>query len=265
MQNATIVTTVIILLLVGGLVWFYWPGGDTGGPLSNNENTQANSTSSTGDSQVQLRSRGELGANEGRVSFRVTDAATSLDGIKSVVLVTNGVEIHSATKGWMTVSSDVQAYDLVALKKSGNALFLADVNLDAGTYDQVRLSVERVRVIRSDGRVEEARMPTGTVLMNTKLVVAKGENSGITFDFLLDKSLQTAQNGSLVFMPVVQLDTKSIITTIQFRGVIVDFIEGQSDSDVTYGMDETGTMKVGFTVGANVKIDLIGNTVRIIP
>ena len=54
---------------------------------------------------------------QGKVVFGVTDVAEDMSGVSSVFVTVNKVEIHSAAKGWVTVSNETKQYDLLVLKQ----------------------------------------------------------------------------------------------------------------------------------------------------
>src|SRR3989344_5773487 len=78
----------------------------------------------------------------GRVVFSVTDAAADMSTISEINMKVNSVEVHSTASGWVTASTTPRVYNLLALNASKKSELLADVDLETGTYDQVRLMVD---------------------------------------------------------------------------------------------------------------------------
>src|SRR3989338_10639568 len=82
----------------------------------------------------------------GRAVFAAKDAAANMGSVSSIQMTVQSVQVHSAAHGWTTVSSSANTYDLMQLKSQGNAALLADANLPAGAYEQMRLDVSSVIV-----------------------------------------------------------------------------------------------------------------------
>jgi|SRR3989344_4667106 len=202
--------------------------------------------------------------NQGRVVFAVTDASVPFTNVESVILMVNELAVHSPTKGWITILKDLRAFDLLKLRKNPLLAFLADTKLDPGTYNQVRLLVEKVTVT-SGGQTQEAKLPSGDLKLITKLVVTKGENSSVVFDFLLDKSLHTTTDGKYIFLPVIKLQTQSVLKSIQIRSGELTIPTGTIDSDATIGMDENGNTKNGFSFNPATEFELEGEKIKVKP
>src|SRR5689334_4138599 len=58
---------------------------------------------------------------QGRAVFTVTDAAAEMTGVTAVQLTVNKLEVHSAAKGWVTVTTAPKTYDLLELKRTDSA------------------------------------------------------------------------------------------------------------------------------------------------
>src|SRR5690242_6621947 len=122
-------------------------------------------------------------AAQGRAVFTVTDAATAMTGVTSVKLTVDSLEAHSATQGWVTVSSTPKTYDLLQLKATNSAELLADANLTADTYDQVRLMISKVEVT-ANGKTQTATLPSGSLKIVGNLTVASGQTASAALDFM---------------------------------------------------------------------------------
>src|SRR3989338_7730567 len=123
--------------------------------------------------------------SQGRVVFAVTDAAASLENLTSVTMSVNKVEVQSASKGWVTVSDKAYDFDLLKLKKSGALELLADVKLDADIYNQIRLNISKVVVVKA-GQSLEAKLPSSELKIVGRVVVEADSTSTAVLDFLLD-------------------------------------------------------------------------------
>src|SRR3989338_8312075 len=123
MKNLVIIGLIALVVIVGALAYTGMKSGEDAAPIT---------TGTPKDQPVAM----------GRVVFSVTDAAVSLDGLEAILLSVTEVRVHSATKGWITVSEENKQFDLLALKSSGSLALLADAHIDSGVYDQIRLSVK---------------------------------------------------------------------------------------------------------------------------
>ncbi len=198
---------------------------------------------------------------EGRVIFSVTDAAVNMSTISEINMRVEGVYAHSNTGGWVTVSSTSRTYNLLLLNSLNKSELLADINIKAGTYDQVRLMVDSVSVKTKAGVTKEAKLPSSELKINTMLVVNENSTASVNFDFLADKSLHVTGNGSYIFAPVVKTETRSNATVNIDAESTVNISGGRVDNANTVGMDIDGSVKLNFQIKSNAKINLDANNV----
>jgi hypothetical protein len=194
---------------------------------------------------------------KGRVVFVVKDASTDLSGVTSVMLTVDKVEAHSTSTGWVTVSSGTKQYDLLQLKKTGAAQLLADIQLSAGTYDQVRLDISKV-MVTANGKTQEAKLPSHTLKLVGSLTVTGGQTSLMSFDFILDKSLHLTGNGMYILAPVVHLQSEDNADVEVDADESVKVNAGDIETDEQDGMDESGDMKANFELPEHLDIDAKG-------
>jgi hypothetical protein len=227
MQKIVILLGVGVLVITG--IWFL-----AAGPMMNRSGTGV----------------------QGRVVFSVTDAAVALENIQSVNITITKAEVQSAEKGWVSVSNKSQVFDLLTLKNSNALALLADVNLDAGAYNQIRLTVSKVEVTQA-GKVNVAKLPSNDLKIVGSLIVDANSTSSAVLDFLVDKSLHITGNGQFVFAPVVRLIAKSQTeVTVDAKSLVNVSGTGKIDSDTTVGMNEKGETKENFEINANAKVEV---------
>ncbi len=195
----------------------------------------------------------QYSAAKGRVIFAVKDAASAVNAT-SIMVTIDKVEVHSAAQGWVTASTATKQYDLLKLKASGAAELLADVNLTAGTYDQIRLNVSRVDVT-ADGKTQEAKLPSNSLKIIGKIVVTANATSAVTLDFIADRSLHATGDGKFILSPVVKLESRSNATVSVSGDNHVTVSGGEIDTDETVGMDERGDTKLNFELKGDLEID----------
>lgn len=238
MTSKSIIVLVVVLAIVlgGGALYLY---------------TQQIPSSTNGNPQAQ-----------GKIIFGIKDAAASMGAISSVMITVNKIEIHNQTQGWVTVSTANSQYDLLALKASGATSLLAQTNVAAGTYDQTRLMVSKV-LVTQNSVAEEAKLPSGELKIVGTMVVNANQTSTAVFDFITDKSLHVTGNGKFIFTPVIKLQTQSDTdATVDVDGH-VQMSTGHVDTDTTAGMDVNGEMKANFELGANTKLDIVNDILKV--
>lgn len=134
---------------------------------------------------VLFMSYGE-GAEQGKVVFAITDAAMDMKDVNSINITVDQISVHSEAKGWVVISNANKEFDLLKLKETGALAFVAEANLAAGTYDQVRLNVSNIVVVKG-GQTIEAKLPSSKLTLTSNLVINADTTSTITFDFLADR------------------------------------------------------------------------------
>lgn len=191
---------------------------------------------------------------QGKVVFGITDATADITGVSSVFVTINNIQIHSAVNGWKDISSETKQYDLLALKNSGTVSLLANANVDVGTYDQVKLAVSKVVVVRN-GVSTEAKLPSGELKIIGNIVVSADKTSSIVFDVLADKSLHLTGSGKFIFAPVLTIKKQTDADIEVTSNNQVNIKNGQQEDDEHVGMDEKGEVKDNFELKGNLNID----------
>ncbi len=191
---------------------------------------------------------------KGTVAFGVTDAAGSMGDVSSVLVTINKVDVHDATSGWVTVSNETKQYDLLVLKQSGAVSLLASSSVAVGTYDQVRLMISKVIVVKSGVRVE-AKLPSGELKIIGNIVVNADKTTSMVFDFMADKSLHTTGNGKLIFAPVIKIQKRTDAQVELKSNDEIDITGGKEENDENVGMDEKGEVRNNFELKGNLNID----------
>jgi hypothetical protein len=195
---------------------------------------------------------------QGKVVFGITDAAGDMQGVSSVLVTVNQVQVHSAVNGWVTVSNETKQYDLLTLKQSGAVSLLANANIDAGTYDQVRLMVSKVVVVKN-GVQQEAKLPSGELKIIGNIVVNADKTSSVIFDFIADKSLHMTGNGKFIFAPVLKVSKQEDVKVELKSNNEVNITGSKGENDQNVGMDSKGDVKDNFELQGNLSIDSQNN------
>lgn len=191
----------------------------------------------------------------GRVVFTITDAAANMGSVSSVEVTIDQISVQSATKGWVTLSTQPRTYDLLELKAENKNEILVDTNVETGTYNQMRLHISRVVVTDSSG-THEAKLPSNDLKIVGSFVVTGNSTSTASFDFIVDESLHVAGNGQYVMAPVIQVETRENATVSVSSNNSVQVSGGNIKTNSKVGTDLKGNVGVGINVPADANIDI---------
>jgi len=199
---------------------------------------------------------------KGIVVLGITDAVASMGNISSVLITINKAQIHSQTEGWVTLSSQVQQFDLLLLKQSGKVSMLAQAEVNTGTYDQMFLTVSKVIIVEG-GVQKEAKLPSGELKILGDIVVGEDSTATAVFDFIVDESLHKTGNGLFIFTPVVKIETRSDASVQVKSGSELSINGGRVQANKSVGMDIDGQIKTNFKVAPDVKLEIISNIIKL--
>lgn len=201
---------------------------------------------------------------EGRAVFILTDAAADMGAVTRVTVTIDSVSVLTEGGAWTKVNTKQQTYDLLALKASGTQVLLADYNLTPGVYRQMRLEVSRVIVTDASGD-HTAKMPSGELKLVGKLVVNENSTSTARFDFIADESLHVTGNGTYIFAPVIQLETREkahveIKSSADFKTIVL-LKDGKINENIKLSMDVKGNVGEGLMVRKESKLSVVGDAI----
>ena len=146
--------------------------------------------------------------SSGRVVVSVTDAAVNMDNVTEITMTVSKVELHSEANAWVTASSAVKTYSLLDLKARGESALAADANVAAGNYNQIRVTIDSIKVKTKDGATVSAKLPSGQLKLNGGVVIKADSTTSVNLDFLASASLHTTGKGLFIFAPVVHMEVK---------------------------------------------------------
>ena len=145
-------------------------------------------------------SGGSGSSSTGTLEVRVTDAPDP--SITAVYVTTDDIEVSIAGEGWVSVIDEEITFELLALE--GVEAVLGSAELPTGRYTQVRLSVPEVEV-EKDGEIIVAEVPSDTIKLVGTFELAADEQTFISLDFEVDKSLVERGPNGFLFKPVIKL------------------------------------------------------------
>jgi hypothetical protein len=171
------------------------------------------------------------GTQSGKLVINITDAPPDLN-IEKVMLTVSSVEIHVASNnveettstttetttetaaesndGWKTLDLNpnlVQPFNLLDYQ-SGLQALLADGELIAGKYTQIRMNVDKFEVIlKGDPDPKDTKLPSNSLKFVHPFEIVGGQVTEILFDFDALKSINETGNGKYMCKPVIKLTT----------------------------------------------------------
>ncbi len=192
----------------------------------------------------------------GSLYIGLTDYTADINNVNDINMSVNKVEVYSNTKGWITLSSERKNYNLLELKASGKVEFYTNKNIEAGSYERVRVSLgDTIVKTKTKGDIK-AVLPSNQIVMNTRININSNSDSYVKLDFLADKSLHMTADAKYVFAPVVKMETRSNTKVEVKSNKEIIVLGGKIDSNIEVGVDLDGSSKSNF----NLKTD---NTLKI--
>ena len=195
----------------------------------------------------------------GKVYVTVSDVSADIQNVNDIAMTIGKVELHSATQGWVTVSSAPRSFNLLTLKASGKAELAGSANIAADTYDQTRATINKVQVKTKNAGTKTAVLVSKTLTIKGDVVVRAKESSRVNLDVKASNSLHTATNGDYVFAPVVVLESRhSADVNVQSDNSVV-VSGGTLDVNTEVGTDISGNVIVGSELSPSVKINIVND------
>lgn len=130
-------------------------------------------------------------ADNGTVSLSASASAT-------------GTGSPGAEAGWIVVLSDAEGVDVDLLNTTGaRAAYLGEAELDAGRYQQVRIEVAEAYGVTHDGERVNITVSSGTLRVTGGFEVVAGNETRVTVDIDLERSLREQGSGAWRLTPVI--------------------------------------------------------------
>lgn len=157
----------------------------------------------------------------GRINVHLTDSPYPIDLIKSAFVTIDKVEIRQHLESdqgenedsFIVISEANIEIDLLKLT-NGITEQIASVDLEAGTYNQIRLHVVDATIVLNDGTEFDLKVPSGEssglkIKFDPEIQITEGQTSDVLLDFDVSRSFVVKGNiGSKIigfnFKPVVR-------------------------------------------------------------
>jgi hypothetical protein len=177
-----------------------------------------------------------IGGGKGNLTLLLTDAPFPSTLVDETIVTIDKIEIRSTTAATATTTTADSQYTVLyeGEGKSFNLLDLqngvteelANVDLEAGSYDLIRMHVVKAEVVLKDGSSYDLKIPSGStsgikIKITPELLIESGVESTILLDFDVSKSFIVQGNPKtpagvkgFLFKPVLRAMCQ------QFTGVI---------------------------------------------
>jgi hypothetical protein len=151
---------------------------------------------------------GCLQSGNGTLVLQITDAPSSLNITHANVTISQ-IQVHmsagggnNTTAGWYTVVNDSQTFDLIAIQDVKE--LLGSVNLSAGMYTQIRLTVDKC-IITVNGTAYNCTVPSEAIKLIQPFELKTNQTTTLTLDFDAEKSITENGSHQYKFKPVIKV------------------------------------------------------------
>jgi hypothetical protein len=143
----------------------------------------------------------------GKLVMQLTDApglniTEALVNISQVRVHYAGTNQNGTNGTWIVVVNESQTFDLIQLQNATDVL--GEVNLSAGWYTQIRLSVDKA-LVTIDGKQYDLKIPSKNVKLITPFLVEDNETLTLTLDFDVQKSVHKTGNDRYIMRPTIKV------------------------------------------------------------
>ncbi len=168
------------------------------------------------------------------------------------------IEVHNADTGqWVVLTQIPEQFDLLELQGKLQSMIYRD-NVPPGRYDKLRIDLEKVEIMTSDGKKTEAIMPSKEIIIDTNIVVAGNSRSAVELKIDLIKSLHMAEDEQIIFAPVIDVKSRKNIDVkiLNKNKKLVSILGGSLLKSEKFGMDLDGKMRKDFVLDRNVALSV---------
>jgi len=142
--------------------------------------------------------------------FRLVLKDKPVDNAKNIYVSINRIRVHKAPGNFIVVSEEEQEFDLLELKN--NPQEIVETDLEAGHYNQIRMSVVSGRIIVDEEGVDteyELKVPSNEIKVSVQFRVEESGTAKIILDFDADKSIKVTRNkkkNTYKLRPVIKVE-----------------------------------------------------------
>jgi hypothetical protein len=172
----------------------------------------------------------------GQIKISMVDSPAEYD---AVAIFITGIEAHQAgadsNGGWISIGANGM-YDLLTLR-NGLSAVIADKNLPAGHYTQIRLLLGEGNNVVVDGQQFPLEIPSGMqsgIKLNHQFTIEPNRLYDLMLDFDAERSVIVTGSGGYQLKPVIRLQA------VESAGSISGFVlpvESASTVSTIVGLD----------------------------
>lgn len=196
----------------------------------------------------------ESGSGTGSMVVKLHDAPVDYDEVNISVA---RVEVNNSQNedGWIVISEPNETYNILDLV-NGDMAVLADVELEVGTYEQIRLILNDANTVVINGETFELFVPSGEqtgVKLNINAEILEGIQYTLLLDFDANRSVVKRGVQDLYNLkPVIRATNEAITGNIS--GTILPI-----DARATvYAIQESDTLSTTFADTSSGEFKLVG-------
>ncbi|WP_340106337.1 DUF4382 domain-containing protein [Rhodohalobacter sp. 8-1] len=196
----------------------------------------------------------ESGSGTGSMVVKLHDAPVDYDEVNISVA---RVEVNNTQTddGWIVISEPNATYNILDLV-NGDMAVLADVELEVGTYEQIRLILNDENTVVIDGKSYDLFVPSGEqtgLKLNINAEIEEGFEYTLLLDFDANKSVVKRGNQDLYNLkPVVRATNEAITGNISGTVVPIDA------RAIVYAIQESDTLSTTFADTVSGEFTLVG-------
>lgn len=140
---------------------------------------------------------------------------------------------------------NVEADEVDLLRFQGrNAAFLAEAKVKPGTFRNVVIDVESVRVTTDEGDEREVQLDVTKIHLKGPIEVREDQNTLVVFKVDLDRSIVSTASGEVRFKPVLQVQ----VTAPQVQEIVIQETTTVTTTAANGTMASGSTMTTGATM-----------------
>lgn len=138
----------------------------------------------------------------GRLSLELTDAPFPTDLVAEANVTIDRIEIRKSDadeeSAFKVINEEEMSFNLLDLT-NGVTANLADIEIEVGSYDQVRLYVFESTVVLNDGSVYDLKIPSGSqsgikIIIQPAIEIVGGLTTNLLLDFDVSQSFVVQGN-----------------------------------------------------------------------
>ncbi|CAN5445137.1 hypothetical protein BH23BAC3_BH23BAC3_35860 [soil metagenome] len=195
------------------------------------------------------------GSGKGTMVVKLHDAPVDYDEVNISVARVEVNNTENESEGWTVISEPNETYNILDLV-NGDMAVLADVELEVGTYEQIRLILNDENTVVIDGESYDLFVPSG-VQTGVKLNIDAEIREGIVYTLLLDfdanrSVVKRGVTNEYNLKPVIRATNEAITGNVSGTVLPVDA------RAAVFAIQESDTLSTTFADTTSGEFTLVG-------